>query len=179
MKKSLLLCGLLFCLSASLCGQGIRHVKGIKSVDVLYGFNKYGNSVNIGFVNYFSEKIYGKVNLFNAELTQEVVVSETRTLDLDFQRLGVDILGAYTGINFNEVVFINGIGGLTLTYNQFKDSEVDFDSKIKPGIAGGVEIEVFPIDRIAIISNFIQKYTLGEEYSDTRYYINFGLRINF
>jgi hypothetical protein len=177
MKKATVKSGVLIAVFLALGVAGshaqIRHVAGIKGVDVRYSMSKYGSMFGADYVQYFGRKFYMKAGLGYG------------TAEDDVNKVGItrymfDLTAAYTVLNVNEVVFINVIGGGTAGLEQLTEkAEGGIDSEFKLGVFGGAEAEIFFNDRFVFIMNFNQRFLNGNYFGTQRYYITAGLRVNF
>lgn len=171
MKKSIFTILILTLISISVSAQ-IRHVKGIRSVDAQVGISGYGMVYQLGYVKYFGTKFYGKVSGYY-EMGEDSGVSYTSS--------GLDITAAYTFLKVGEAIYINGVGGLTFALDQLTEGaeELNVESKFKPGVLAGIEIETFITDKIVFVVGGNQRLMLGEEFGNYRYFVSGGFRFNF
>lgn len=175
MKKTKLITFLLLCGIVAI-GQ-VRHVKGIKALDISYAKTAFGQAYSLGYVNYFSNKLYGKANLFYEK-------GENKETAILYSSFGADIFACYKIISFNETVYINALGGLTLASDKQDNLGLstlgyDLQSAFKYGGLAGIESETFFSDKFALIIGFNQKYLLNPGFGSTRWFGYAAIRFNF
>jgi len=166
---------LIVCISSGVIAQraSIRHVEGIRSVDVSYGITKYGSLFSTGFVMYFSNKLYGKGQVFYWS-------GENKGVKLS--SIGVDVYGAYSPFNIRETVFFNLNGGLTVANDApigKIEGNLQLPNQLKFGLLGGMDMEVFITDRFVTVFTFNEKFlSKKENYGQSRYFAQISLRYN-
>jgi hypothetical protein len=169
MKKLLLFTLLLFALCLGAEAQ-IRHVKGISAIEVGAFKSKYGQAGTFGYSRYFSRNLYGKLNVMH-EIGQDK--------GYKFSATGLDVTAAYTMFTMREFIFVNAIGGATVSYDQLLGEEsLSPSSAIKYGILYGIETEIFISDKFALLLNGNSRYLLVDAFGKVRYYAGAGIKFN-
>jgi hypothetical protein len=150
----------------------IRHVKGIKSVDVNYGITEYGKLYSAGYVKYFSNSTYLKGQLF---------YEKGEGNGLNYTSTGADVYFAKTIVHSGFHYYLNGIGGAHLSVDNTSNSlsSDKIPSTMKSGILLGIENEYFISDRFVLIGTFSQRALLGNNFGNYRWFAQVGIRYNF
>jgi hypothetical protein len=160
----------LFFVSVTVCGQ-IRHVKGIKAFDLSYGASRYGKTFGMGFVKYFSTNLYGKIDMY---------FEKGQAPGLAYNSNGVNCQAAYKVFKYKGLIYVNAVGGVSASYDSpEKGGNFTINTQLKYGVFAGTEIEFFISDKLAVVTNWNQRYLLGNLYGQTRWYSSVGLRFNF
>lgn len=173
MKQNLTLLLILIGLGAN---AQVQHAKGILSAELDGGLSPYGYYVGAGASYYFGRNIYVKA-VANYE-------HKTKTTNGGLDRVQysyyLDIPAAYTFYSFNDLVYLNVIGGLTLGYYLEEPIEsFELPSSIQYGGLVGGEIEVFVNSKIAVLLNTSSKYIFGKGFGDKRFYYGLGVKYSF
>lgn len=170
MKKLMFLSMFLLVIWGSAKSQVI-HVKGIKGVELSYGLSENGNVFEGAYVQFLSNKLYLKAAVQHASLKDK---------NIDYTRTGLDLSSNYVIYNFNEIIFLNAVGGLVLSMDQLKDTEA-FGSQrtMQFGLLAGAELEVYINSKLNLLFNYDQKYMIKEAFGNFRYQLTTGLRFNF
>jgi hypothetical protein len=159
---------LTWCFAAS--GQ-IRHVKGIKSVEVNFGKPLYGTAFGASFVKYRTSSSYWKVGLLRDVSKRDLFQINSTAFDFSYY---------YTVYDINEIVYFNLFGGATVAVDQLVQNEFySAKSAFKYGVLGGAEVEVFITDKWAVVPGFNQRYLFVDTFGKTRHYITFSVRYSF
>lgn len=174
MKRGLVL--LIFLCLYQLDIQAQRHIKGVKGFEVLGGITGKGYQGQVGFIKYFSNKVYGKCN---------VAFESGKLVDSYKNSVGtsgfiLDITAAYTVYNLNDNLFINPIFGISAATEsvQKTDFTPSTTSFIYGGF-GGLELEFFLTDEFVIVVNGTQRYYLNSNLGTARFFTNIGLKYCF
>jgi hypothetical protein len=170
MKKFYLLVIVLF-VGTSASAQFIRHVKGIKAIDVSGGVSKYGTMAGLSYVNYFKGNLYGKVQVFG---------EKGEDSSIGYQSFGMDVKALRTIFKGGQVFYFNALLGTTFSYDKAIQEVQVFDIKntLKYGVTYGFESELFLSNKFVFIISFDQRYLLSDAFGRTRYFAQAGLRIN-
>lgn len=179
--RYIFLCFIVLCLSNQVIAQ--RHIKGIYALDAMYSNTKYGQAYQLGFVKYYSNSLYGKINTFFESAEQPRPTGNVKA-----NGLGLDLRAVKTLFTTRESIFLNADVGLTGSYEYFSPALNYLDSNgnqfsdnkktIQYGAFIGIEGEVFINDKIVFLLNYNQRYLLAKNFGGTRYYASIGVRYN-
>jgi hypothetical protein len=171
MRTRYLFAVVILCLMAIPSVGQIRHVKGIKSIDAMYGITGYGSAYQLGYVKYMSDRLYLKFNGF---------YESGEDAGITYTSYGLDIMPAYTLWNPNESLYFNITGGLTFSMDKLtKGAELfSVDDTFKYGGFLGLETEIFLSDKFVLLLGGNQKFLLQTNFGSARYFINGGIRYN-
>jgi hypothetical protein len=149
----------------------IRHVRGIKSVDLGYGVSAFGTIYNVGYVSYRSNTTYLKGALFYESGIGNGV---------HYKSMGLQAVYAKTIVSSAPKYYLNAIVGGHASLDS-ADPLVDFNvpSTFKAGILVGLENEIFITDNFVFIVTFHQNLLLGSEFGNYRWMATGGIRYNF
>lgn len=158
-----------FCQRAS-----IRHVKGIRSVDLGYGVANYGSLYHAGYVMYFSNRLYGKGKGYYLQMEDS---------GIKLKSYGVDVYAAYNFLTLKEIVFFNVTGGITAaSYSPSGEisGNLELPSQLKYGLLGGIDTEIFLNDRFVLFLTYNSKLMSKKEiYGSIKWFVEAGIRYNF
>lgn len=146
----------------------IRHTEGQSNVSLLAGFNETGK--NLGFE--YGYYVHKKINLL-AQINYEFgSVGQTK-----YQTIFVPLKVEYSFANTREIffynIFVGGIIGGEYIKNPIQEGTI---SNFRYGINFGANTEIFLINKLAIIPEFIQFYEIESELGKWHYQINLKLR---
>lgn len=171
---------LMIAVSYTVSAQGIRHVKGIKGVELGYGVSKLTTQFQGSYISHLSPAIYSKV-------TGSYLKGEED--GYKFTSMGVDIAPVWTPFPFSEIVYFNVTGGLNATYTQFSPAVSIFDDSgnvtkdafgtVKFGVFAGIEVETFISDKFVLVLGANQRLLFGDQFGKNRYVAFGALRYNF
>lgn len=149
-----------------------RHIKGVKSIEAGAGMSKYGIFYHGSYIQYFSNKVYGKATIF---------YEQGEDSGIEFTSMGGDLAVAYNFFKLGEGVYINGIGGLTFAVDKVTQGAETFDvsQTFKMGGLLGAEVEFFITDKIVLVVGADQRIVLGSDFGNYRAYYRGGIRFNF
>ena len=170
MKKLIL--PLIMAFIATAAGAQIRHVPGIKSVDIYYGVSGHGTVVGASFIKYWKSNLYMKAGGFQESGTDN---------GISYQSIGGDFKVARTLLKKSPWFYFNGVAGATFSIDQPREGGQIFNLQSKPkyGALAGVEMEFFISDRFVFFSAWDQRFLLGSEYGNYRWFGTGGIRFNF
>lgn len=160
--------------------QEIRHVRGVKAVEVGAGISGMTKQFNASYLWYHSSSLYFKGTAFH-------MLGEDS--GLEFTSTGVDFGPLFTLTNLNEITYFNVGGGVTASVDQLNPAIKVFDSEgnvsennystFKFGFVGKVETETFLSNKFVLVVGANYKFLLGENFGNTRWAATAGLRFNF
>lgn len=172
------LCLLLTSVAAS--SQGIRHVKGIKAVELGYGISKLTRQFQASYVSHLSSSLYSKV-------TGSYLTGEEK--GYKFTSMGIDLAPVWTPFPFSEIFYFNVTGGLNASYTQFSPPVEIYDGSgnvsedafgtVKFGVFAGVELETFLHDKFVLVLGANQRLLFGDQFGKNRYVAFAAVRYNF
>lgn len=179
MKKYIIL--LLFvAVAVTGTAQGIRHVKGINSVELGVGGSSLTKLGYGSFVHYFGRKVYGKASAF-------YVMGEDK--GYKFNSIGIDLAPALCILPIGETFFLNGTGGLAISMDRLNPAVDVYDDNgnvtqeaygtLKFGAFIGLETETFISDKFVLIIGANKRFVSGTEFGSNRWYAFGGIRYNF
>jgi hypothetical protein len=171
MKNLVSLLAIMTAFSIASLGQ-IRHVPGVRSVEVFYGVSGHGAVQGASFISYWKPNLYMKVNAF-FEAGQESGVS--------YQSYGADFKMARTVLKKSPVFYVNLTGGATIALDKpVSGAELfNVNQTFKYGALAGVELELFLSDKFVFVTSFDQRFLIGSEFGNYRWYATGGIRFNF
>lgn len=151
-----------------------QNVSSVHAYELLGAYTGYGYAVNVGYVNYFSDRFLGRLNFF---YSQE---QKTATETLYHQVYGVDLYVGYTIKYFRTIeTYVNLLGGLTISMEQgnFTGSPTDYKG-LKHGGMVGFEAEKYLNTNFSIMACFNQRYLLNptDQWGSLRWYAQVGIR---
>jgi hypothetical protein len=157
----------------------VRHVKGIKSLEAGGGITKYGTSIYLAYLNYFSGKVYGKYNVF---------YEGGRRGSLKYLSTGLDVSACYSLKPVKEFFYFNLRAGATASSDKLKPAITVYDEKGNPrkedysilkfGVFGGFETETFLTDRFVLVVGANQRMMFKPEFGKNRFFVTGGIRYN-
>jgi hypothetical protein len=157
----------------------VRHVRGIKSLEAGTGVSKFGQLYYLGYVNYFSNKVYGKYNVF---------YESGKQVGLKYSSIGADISACYSLPPVKEFFYFNLRGGLTASSDKLNPAVLVYDDKgnaslknystLKFGVFGGFEGEAYLSHKLVFIFGWNQRLMLKESFGKNRWFGYTGLRYN-
>lgn len=154
----------------------VRHAKGIYSAEIAGGLSQYGYYLGAGASYYFTRNLYVSA-MFNYEKKE---LEDSGGVIRKQKSYYLDMPGAFTFYNINDVAYFNIVGGPTAgVYTEENIGETSVPSAFKFGGLLGGEIEVFINSNIALLVNGNVKYLFGQEYGHTRSYIGMGIKYSF
>jgi len=150
----------------------IRHVPGVKSVDVVYGVSGHGTVMGAYFVSYWRPNLYMKTGAF---------LENGNESGISYQSIGADFKVARTLLKKSPVFYLNGTAGVMLSVDKTTAGDEFFkiDQAFKYGPLAGIEMELFITDAIVLVTSFDQRFLIGTEFGNFRWFANAGLRFNF
>lgn len=150
----------------------IRHVPGVKSIDVFYGVSGHGTLQGASFVSYLKPNLYMRINAF-MESGKETGVS--------YNSIGADFKVARTVLKKSPVFYVNLTGGATVSVDRPEAGAELFNvsQAFKYGALGGVELEFFLSDKFVLVTCFDQRFLIGNVYGNYRWFATGGIRFNF
>jgi hypothetical protein len=147
----------------------LRHIKGIKGLDLNYGFNKGGNYFGIGYVQFLTNVYTINPTIRYESGTIELTKYKEYTAILSFQR---------SIVNFKDRLYIFGGLGPCAQLLQTQNSILDKNETFTPfGISGEVNIEFFVFNRLSLKAELSEIYSFNDKFGTFRYFIAPGLRI--
>lgn len=164
----------LFALICTISYGQIRHVKGIKSLEIGAGTTKFGKETHISYVGFLSNKLYIKGGVF-----YEMGNSGN---PIKYTAMGAEFSTLLTLVRIKENVYVNALGGVVGSMDrqtETSQSGIDMGKAIKVGVQGGGEIETFLADRISIIVFYKQRFLSNPAFGNYRWSAGLGLRYNF
>ncbi len=161
------------------CNAQIRHVKGIKAVDLTYGYSPVTRNYTASYVAYLSNDVYLKSGLFYLQGQDK---------GLNFISVGLEVAYNYNLFTINEFIFFNGRGGLAFSNDRFSPALVQFDgagnisesahSAFKVGVLLGIETEIFITDKFVLLLGGDQRLMFGDKWGSNRFFLFSGIRFN-
>jgi hypothetical protein len=150
----------------------IRHVRHIKSIDLMYGITGFGTTYSAGYVSYLSNTSYIKFGGF-----YEQGISQ----GLPYTSIGLEPYFAKNIIRGGYKYYLNAIGGAHVSVDNSGATlgEFKIPSAFKMGVLLGIENELFISDKFVLIINFSQRILLAQEYGSYRFFAQAGIRYNF
>lgn len=163
-------------------GFGQQHTRCDSGVEFLVGATRFGEYskvgvAHVGFVKYFSDRLYGKIDLF---------VSRELYRGLPHRVFGADITAGFTLFQLNDSWYFNLIGGITGS-KEFYLFKEKYDLN-KYGVLAGGELEHYFSKRLSVLLNVQERFLVGENKLTTRgdiiwgkirWYASLGVRFHF
>jgi len=173
MKKPIILLALFLCVFTGAFAQ--RHLKGIKSLDILGGKTGKGYYGEVGYNRYLTNKFY--INLpVRAELAK---INDVKLYSFSFNP-SIN----YTVLKPTEWLFLSVKAGGSAYLDQrssalgdslfYKSSATTFNF----GVFGGAEAEIYISDKVVWVINFRQNYNFVNYPGNWVWYAGTGLRLN-
>lgn len=149
----------------------LRHIKGIRGVDVEYGISKFGNYYGVGYVHFFNDVFF--INPSLKYETSRIGLTDVwqYSLFLSFQRSIYKV---------EDVLFINA-GFAPCAQVQTSKNEVleKEDLSFPFGAALNFNIELYVLNRLALRADFSEIYSYNDKFGSFRYLAGGGLRFYF
>lgn len=184
MKKSKILGIIVLSLLFSQNVFSQRHIKGIKALDFGSGLTGRGYYLQGGYAHYLSSKDYitATAKYENGTMNDSLVFNGV-SLNVGYNR---------TLFKINQSFFANGKAGLFGHFNSLKNDigggsednvqRISYDVKNKQeftyGPFLGVETEWFLSNRLVLLLNAQQNYSIISSYGNWSWYAGAGIRFN-
>lgn len=153
----------------------LRHIKGMNSIDLLGGFGNFNKEDTISS---FTLGVY-----FSRYLKNDLILSvgasyENGKINLtNFTSSGLCAIVYYTLGDAEERVFLNAGVGVHSSLENYKNTYLKInEDKVASGPFASALVEIFPINRLAILARFDQIYTIGSKLGNWHYNLQGGLR---
>lgn len=154
----------------------VQHAKGILSAELDGGLSPYGYYVGAGASYYLGRNFYVKA-VANYEYKSKTTNGGLDRVQYSYY---LDVPAAFTFFSFNDLVYFNIVGGLSVGYYLEQPIETfELPSSFQYGGLVGGEIEVFVNSKIAILLNTNSKYLFGKGFGDKRFYYGMGVKYSF
>jgi hypothetical protein len=148
-----------------------RHTKGSNAIDLNLGKTRYGKSVEIGVINFTSSNQQQLLNI-----TTDFGKIETT----DYFRISTEYSRQFTVYDINKKFYLNIFTGGSLGFESLKNDLIDEKSSgFVPGVLGGLEIESYINNKIAVLAKFKQQYHFNTDFSEFTYHLQLGCRCFF
>lgn len=173
MKKVMISLIVIFCFSKTVDAQ-IRHVQGLKAVDVGVAFTELGIGGSVGYLMYLSGKYSGRAILtYDAGKASSINNRAASGFKLD-------VLTGYTFLNLGDNIFINGYGGIALSYDVVEGAEnYQVNSGFNYGLSLLPEVEYFLNDKFSLAATYSVRYLFAKNYGGLSTVPTFLIRYNF
>ncbi len=169
-----------------------RHISGVKSVDLQGGITQTGITGSLSYVHYMSTKSYLKVGLLYetgnrpaSKNTQNNLAEGYILEEVPYWSGALNAYFNYKLFNVKDVFYVNGLVGITATYDHLKYSEVsDYNISSDKTVFSfgpilGIETETYFSDKLGLVVGAWQSYhPLVSDFSGI-WYASAGLRYNF
>ena len=158
--------------SISVATAQIRHVRHIKSIDLMYGVSGFGTTYSAGYVSYLSNTSYLKIGGF-----YEQGISQ----GLSYTSIGLEPYFAKNLVRAGYKYYLNAIGGAHISIDNSGATlgEFKIPTTFKTGILLGIENEIFISDKFVFVLNISQRILLSQEFGNYRWFAQGGIRYNF
>ena len=164
-----LIIGVLLLIGGSVNAQQLFHVQGNKGFDLGYMYTKHGQAFLGGYVGYLKDNVVLKVRIN----TESGLIGLT-----DYQDYNISAGAQYTFGKVTKRGFLNVGGGLYAGFENYKNVEIGIDEGLFDyGVFGGVEIEYFAIERVALFVSIEQIISIKSKLGLLHYKVGGGLRI--
>jgi hypothetical protein len=148
-----------------------RHIKNSQGFELLSGASKYGQVNYLGYVRFFSEKLYMKTGLY---------YGMDQSQGLKHSSIGLDGTLAYTLVHYKNIFFANAIGGITGAYDQLTSTDTQQAyPTMKFGVFAGIEAETFFNNKFSFVLNANERAISGQAFGSQRWYATAGFRFHF
>lgn len=154
--------------ASSFANAQLRHVKGIKAIEVNYGYTKLGNYINLGYSKQVLQQLYLKGTLGFEK--GEYKIAKFNSYIIDFGAF-------YSPVNLKKAIFLNFSGGITTnmdTYSNFEpiNNAINFNY----GAFVGAELEVYVLDSFVLLLNSQQKFLFNPTVGTKVYFLGAGIK---
>ena len=146
----------------------VRHIEGLKGVEVVVGATAQGPYFSAGFSQYIHRQAYLKGS-FGYE--------RGAAAGSDFSTYFVDATGHYTFYSVNPNFFLNAVGGISGLYEDVQKKEITLDqSGSSVGVLIGLEAEIYLDYRWAVIVNVNQRHYFQSDFGKNRWFAGVGIK---
>lgn len=146
----------------------IRHLKGMKSLNLQYGWAMYGNYVNIGYGHLLKDRL-----MFNVDLNYEYGKIGFSHYDYKNVKLGL----MHTVYKIKNTVFMNVAYGGIAGVIQSKNEEIfQSEKKFNTGLYGGVNGEIYIVNKVSLLLMAEQQYNFMDKFGKWHFHLGGGLR---
>lgn len=149
----------------------IRHLKGMASIDVQYGYSGHTNFINVGYGNLITDKLN-----FNVLLNYEF--GKIQFTNVDYKNVIVGV--GYTPFKINNTFFFTLTGGVLSGFIKATNKEINkTETKFNPGIYGGLNIETYLFNKLSLVLKAEQQYNISDPFGYYHYQLGAGLKFYF
>ena len=146
----------------------IRHLKGMKCLDVQYGWATYGTFYNLGYSQLLKDKL-----MLNVHLNYEY--GKIGTSKYDYKNLKFGLNDSFYKIK--NTVFFNICYGGILGFIEGKNEEIFITQQnFNAGLYAGGNIEVYLFNKFSIIGLAEQQYNFMDKFGNWHFHLGGGLR---
>lgn len=168
MKKILLIIITLFIIN-NVHTQSLRHVEGNVALDATIHITDYAPAYSLVYTHFFKDDV-----LFKVKLNYEKGIIGTS----NYTAYLLSPTVAHTPLKIKSSLFFNfELGGIIGVEQASNPEYVEKFNNLIYGLNGGIEIEYYFINNIALLMNFNELITQNSKFGNARYQVGFGLRL--
>lgn len=146
----------------------VRHIEGLKGIEVMGGATAQAPYFAAGFSQYVHRQAYLKGS-FGYE--------RGSASGSDFSTFFIDATGHYTFYSVNPNFFLNAVAGLSGLYENIEKKEINLDqSGSSIGILVGLEAEIYLDHRWAALININQRHYFQSDFGKNRWLAGIGIK---
>ncbi|MGI9545355.1 MAG: conjugal transfer protein TraO [Cyclobacteriaceae bacterium] len=146
----------------------VRHIKGLKGVELILGATGQGPYASAGYSQYIHREVYLK-GAFGYERGD--------ASGSDFSTYFLDATGHYTFYSVNPNFFLNAVAGLTGLYENVEKKEIAIEqSGSSIGVLIGLEAEIYIDHRWAVVVNGSQRHYFQSDFGKNRWLLGAGIK---
>lgn len=150
--------------------QRIRHIQGLKGIDVSVGLSQNGTVSRVGGMFYAQD---------NQSVRFAGLYEEATVFDSYIKRYVTDFTYAWSPLDMSGLIYFTVLGGLSASFNQSDASqELALRNSADIGLVLGGETEVFVFGLLSIFICADQRIDFLGNWGRWRNYNQIGLRLN-
>ena len=147
----------------------IRHLEGMKCMDMQYGWAKYGSFVNLGYGQLLTDK-----TMINFHLNYEFGKIGSAVYDYKNLKIGL----CHTVYKAKNTLFLNlGYGGIVGFINSNSEDLGVKEQKFNAGIYAGGNAEIYLFNKFSILAIAEQQYNFMDKFGKMHFHLGGGIRV--
>ncbi len=147
----------------------IRHLKGMKCIDMQYGWAQYGTFANLGYGQLLTDNL-----LLNFHFNYEYGTIGESIYDYKNVKIGL----CHTIAKLKNAVFFNLAYGGILGAVEGQNKDLGYNErKFNAGLYAGGNIEMYLFNRFSLLAIAEQQYNFMDKFGTMHFHLGGGIRI--
>lgn len=147
----------------------IRHLKGMKCMDIQYGWATYGTFYNLGYGQLLKDKL-----MLNIHLNYEYGKIGTSKYDYKNLKFGLN----HSVYKIKNTVFLNIGYGAIAGFIQGVNEDISVrEQKFNTGIYAGGNLEIYLFNKFSVVGLAEQQYNFMDKFGKWHFHLGGGLRL--